>query len=191
MVADDISGNGGNATIYIGGDVILDGTLTLADTSSAIYVNGVISSSKYGLYSGAIETDGNSITTNGDITSNNGGAIIVSGSVSSAFSGISIAKNLTAGVNNTDNSAMNAISIGKNQGHPNGNIESPGTPIYVLGDITQTSPINMTNMPSNWNPEESNNAIYCGGYIQSYGNTISVYGSVSNNLEYNENYPSN
>lgn len=46
-------------------------------------------------------------------------------------------------------------------------------------------------MTSNWKPEESNNAIYCGGHVSSYGNTISVYGSVSNNLEYNENYPFN
>lgn len=82
MVADDITNNGGgNATIYVGGDVILDGTLTSADTSSAIYVNGIISSSKYGLYSGAIETDGDSITTNGDITSNNGRAINVTGDI--------------------------------------------------------------------------------------------------------------
>lgn len=136
MVADDIMGNGGNATIYVGGDVILENTQATANTSSAIYVDGIISSSKYGLYSGAIKTDGNSITTNGDITSNNGGAIIVSGSVSSAFSGISIAKNLIAGINN-NNIDINAISIGKNQGYPNGNIESPGTPIYVLGDIKQ------------------------------------------------------
>lgn len=88
MVANDITGSGGNATIYVGGDVKLENTLTDANTSSAIYVGGSITSSKYGIYSGAITATSDSITANGDITSNSGGAIIVSGSVSSAFNGI-------------------------------------------------------------------------------------------------------